>query len=160
MCSYIILPLYCLYFCTVGKGGKEPPRLLRPLIGGWHSGFCAPFRPTVFTHFISTVFQLFPALLVRHNVNCRCSTDGSCGNASQEDIGCHKLQRKQHSNLLDDVFITDVGVCTGYAICILSRTQIKFASLAPVTVWALVCLNALRVPASGCGRKNLITITR
>ena len=134
---------------------KDLPRLLCPLIGGRHSGFCVPFRHTVLAHFVCAVFQFFPALLIRHNVNCRCSTHGSCGYASHKDIGCHKLQRKQHSNLPDDVFVTDVGECAGYAICILSRTQIKVSGVPLTKNDALGRLNASCVPALGCGCNNL-----
>ena len=150
MCSYII-PLYSLYFLTVGKGGQDPPRLLRPLIGGWHSGFCVPFRPTVLTHFIGTVFKFFSTMLVRHDVNCRCSTYGSCGYASHKDIGGNKLQRKQHFNLPDDVFNKDVGVCACYAICILSRSPIKISADAPLRKsHPPERQNSSRVPAVGC----------
>ena len=144
MYSHIILPLY---FCTVGKGGQDLPRLLCLLIGGRHSGLCVPFRPTVLAHFVCAVFQFFPALLVRHDVNCRCSTYGSCGYASHKDIGGNKLQRKQHFNLPDDVFNKDVGVCACYAICILSRSPIKISADAPLRKsHPLEKRNASRVP--------------
>ena len=159
MYSYIILPLYSLYFCTVGKGGQDLPRLLCLLIGGRHSGLCVPFRPTVLTHFIGTVFKFFSTMLVRHDVNCRCSTYGSCGYASHKDIGGNKLQRKQHFNLPDDVFNKDVGVCACYAICILSQSSIKISADAPLTpILYLARRNASRVPVLGSGWENPIIL--
>ena len=126
------------------------------LVSRWDSRLCVPHGFTIIPHFVCAVFQFFPALLIRHNVNCRCSTHGSCGYASHKDIGCHKLQRKQHSNLPDDVFITDVGECAGYAICILSRTQIKVSGVPLTKNDALGRLNASRVPAMKSGWEYLV----
>ena len=93
----------------------------------WNSGLCVPHSFTIIPHLISAVFQFFPALLVRQDIDRRCSTYGSCGYASHKDIGCYKLQRKQHSNLPDDAYEIEIGVCAGYATCILSRSPIKLS---------------------------------
>ena len=122
----------------------------------WNSGLCVPHGFTIIPHLISAVFQFFPTLLVRQHINCRCSTYGSCRYASHKEIGCYKLQRKQHSNLLVDVSSKEVGECAGHAICILSRSQIKVSADAPLTqILHLVRRNASCVPAAGCGWENL-----
>ena len=101
------------------------------LVSRWDSRLCVPHGFTIIPHLISAVFQFFPALLVRQDIDRRCSTYGSCGYASHKDIGCYKLQRKQHFNHPDDVFNKDVVVCAGYAICILSQSPIKISADAP-----------------------------
>ena len=119
------------------------------LVSRWDIRLCVPHGFTIIPHFVCAVFQFFPALLIRKYINCRSSTHGSCGHASHEDIGCNKLQRKQHSKLPDDVFNEYVGVCASYAICILSRTQIKISGVPLTKNDALGRLNASRVPAAG-----------
>ena len=117
----------------------------------WNSGLCVPHGFTIIPHLISAFFQFFPALLVRQNINCRSSTHGSCGYASHEDISCNKLQRKQHFNLPDDVISKDVGVCAGYTICVLSRSQIKFSGIPSSISISLLRRYDSRVPAIGWG---------
>ena len=97
----------------------------------WNSGLCVPHGFTIIPHLISAVFQFFPALLIRQYINCRSTTHGSGGHASHKDIGCYKLQRKQHSNLPDDIHRTDVGVCASHATHILSRSQNKISADVP-----------------------------
>ena len=120
-----------------------------------NSGLCVPHGSTIIPHLISAVFQFFPTLLVRQHINCRCSTYGSCGYASHKDIGCYKLQRKQHSNLPYDVYSIEVGVCAGCAICILSRLPIKVSVVPLVNPKNLQGVFASRVPAAGRGWENL-----
>ena len=116
-------------------------------VGGWNSGLCVPHGFTIIPHLISAVFQLFPALLVRQHIYCRSSTHGSCGYASHEDIGCYKLQRKQHFNLPDDVYDQKLGLCAVDAICILSQSPVKTSSDAPLRgIHPLERRNASRVP--------------
>jgi len=123
----------------------------------WNGGLCVPHGFTIIPHLISAFFQFFPALLVRQHINGRCSTDGSCGYASHKDIGCYKLQRKQHFNLPDDVYDHELGLCAGYAICILSQSPIKLCADAPLTpILHLGRRSASRVPALGCGWENLV----
>lgn len=97
----------------------------------WNSGFCVPHGFTIIPHLISAVFQFFPALLIRQHIYCRSSTYGSCGYASHKDIGCYKLQWKQHSNLPDDIYYQKLGLCAVDAICILSQLPVKNSSDAP-----------------------------
>ena len=126
----------------------------------WNGGLCVPHGFTIIPHLISAVFQFFPTLLVRQHINCRCSTYGSCGYASHKDIGCYKLQRKQHFNLPDDVYDHELGLCAGYAICILSQSPIKFSADAPLTpILHLGRLNASRVPVLGDSWENLVLFT-
>ena len=123
----------------------------------WNSGLCVPHSFTIIPHLISAVFQFFPALLVRQDIDRRCSTYGSCGYASHKDIGCYKLQRKQHFNLPDDVYDHELGLCAGYATCILSQSPIKFSADAPLTpILHLGRLNASRVPVLGDSWENLV----
>ena len=127
----------------------------------WNGGLCVPHGFTIIPHLISAFFQFFPALLVRQHINGRCSTDGSCGYASHEDIGCYKLQRKQHFNLPDDVYDHELGLCAADAICILSQSPVKTSSDAPLApILYLGRQNASRVPVSGWGWKNLLIFTK
>ena len=129
------------------------------LVSCWNSGICVPHGFTIIPHLISAFFQFFPAFLVRQHINGRCSTHGSCGHASHKDIGCHKLQWKQHFTLPDDVFNGYVGVCTCYAICILSRLSNKISADAPLTpILYLARRNASRVPVLGSGWENLVIL--
>ena len=135
--------------CRRDRGGSY-------LVSCWNSGLCVPHGFTIIPHFISAVLQFFPAFLVRQHIHCGCSTYGSCGHASHEDIGCHKLQRKQHANLPDDVYDHELGLCAVDAICILSQSPVKTSSDAPLApILYLGRRNVSRVPAAGCGRKNL-----
>ena len=99
------------------------------LVSCWNSRLCVPHGFTIIPHLISAVFQFFPALLIRQYINCRSTTHGSGGHASHKDIGCYKLQRKQHSNLPDDVHTLKLGLCAVDAICILSQSPVKFLGL-------------------------------
>ena len=127
------------------------------LVSCWNSRLCVPHGFTIIPHLISAFFQFFPALLVRQYINCRSSTHGSCGYASHEDIGCYKLQRKQHSNLPDGIHQTVVGVCAGHSTRILSRSQIKISADAPLTsILHLGRRNASRVPKLVRGWENLV----
>ena len=127
------------------------------LVSCWNSGICVPHGFTIIPHLISAFFQFFPAFLVRQHINGRCSTHGSCGYASHEDIGCYKLQRKQHSNLPDDAYDHELGLRAGYAICILSQSSIKISADAPLTLnLHLGRRNASRVPVLGSGWENLV----
>ena len=113
----------------------------------WNGGLCVPYGFTIIPHLISAFFQFFPALLVRQYINRRSSTYGSYGYASHKDIGCYKLQRKQHFNLPDDVYDHELGLCAGYAICILSQSPIKISTVAHLRqILYLGRQNASRLP--------------